>query len=98
MDKRWVPIGSSAILTAMATSMVRRVLYGAATVLLVAGVAYALLMDPRPCGMDDAATGCGSGARLEIVAGATLVSSLLFYIGRAIGNRQRTGRSRHPTN
>lgn len=71
----------------MATSVVQRVLYATATVLFVAGIAYAVLIDIRPCGMDDVSTACGSGARIGIVLGATLVSALLFYIGKAIGNR-----------
>lgn len=66
----------------------KQVIYGVATTVLLVGLIYALVMDPRPCGMDDISTSCGSGARTSMAMGAVVLSLLLFYVGRAIGNRQ----------
>lgn len=68
--------------------MIKRTLYWVGAVVLIGGIAYAVLMTPRPCGMDDISSSCGSGARTTVAMGAIVLSLLLFYVGRAIGNRQ----------
>lgn len=68
--------------------MTKRVIYGVATIVLLIGLTYALVMDPRPCGMDDISTSCGSGARTSMAMGAVVLSLLLFYVGRATSNRR----------
>lgn len=68
--------------------MIKRLLYAVAAAVLLVGIAYALLMTPRPCGMDDISTGCGSGARTSTAIGALFVALLLLYVGRAIGDRR----------
>ena len=68
--------------------MVKRIFYAVATVVLVVGTTYALVMTPRPCGMDDISTACGAGARTSTVIGAVFVALLLLYVGRALGERK----------
>lgn len=68
--------------------MTRKVLYALAAVALISGVAYALAMDPRPCGMDDASSFCGSGARRGAALSGVMVALLLGYVGTALGNHR----------
>ncbi len=68
--------------------MVKRAFYVLATAALIAGLAYATFMTPRPCGMDDILSSCGSGARWGTVLSAVTVSLILFYVGRALGGNR----------
>lgn len=68
--------------------MTRKILYGLAALAVISGIAYALAMDPRPCGMDDVSSFCGSGARRGAVVGGGLVALLLGYVGTALGNHR----------
>lgn len=68
--------------------MARKILYGLASVALISGIAYALAMDPRPCGMDDVSSFCGSGARRSALVTGLLIALLLGYVGRALGNHR----------
>lgn len=62
--------------------MTKKVLYAVALLALIGGIAYALMMDPRPCGMDDPSSFCGSGARRGAVVTGVLVALLVGYVGR----------------
>lgn len=68
--------------------MVERALYVTATIVLLAGLVYAAVVDPRPCRMDDASAFCGSGARWSAVVGSALLAWILSYIARGLNNRK----------
>lgn len=68
--------------------MTKKVLYAVAVLALISGIAYAVVMDPRPCGMDDVSSLCGSGARRGAVVTGLLVALLLGYVGRMFDNRR----------
>ncbi len=69
--------------------MVASVLYSLAVLALLAGVAYSLLSDPRPCGMDDVLTSCGSGARYGPAFGGIVSALILAYVGRALSHSDK---------
>lgn len=68
--------------------MTKKVFYAVAVLALISGIAYGLVMDPRPCGMDDVSSLCGSGARRGAVVTGVLVALLLGYIGRTFDTRR----------
>lgn len=77
--------------------VVSRALYVLAAAIVLAAIIYAATVDPRPCGMDDVATTCGSGARWGPLVGAIFVALILLYVGRAIkGTRRRNDHSASP--
>ncbi len=69
--------------------MLSRVLYVAAAVALGASILYALLVQPRPCGMDDVLSSCGSGVRTGALVGGLLIALLLAYVARAVSSKPR---------